>query len=93
MPMRIPIIRVSVSDRTSRNNSRAATNVTTEKINPAIAPSLLFLGLTLGNSLCLPSAEPIKYAAESHTQIDAKIDIRNVQRIIVSNVRVCIICP
>ena len=34
-------------------------------IKPKIAPSTVFFGLTLGQSLCLPNARPPKYAAPS----------------------------
>jgi len=45
--------------------------------NPKIAPSQLFLGLTRGNNLCLPSAVPPKKAAESQIQIVARIEMIN----------------
>ena len=43
--------------------------------SPNNAPSQLLLGLTRGNSLCLPKADPPKKAAESQNQIDANIEI------------------
>lgn len=40
--------------------------------NPAIDPSHVFLGLTEGNSFRRPNDFPIKYAAESLAQTDAR---------------------
>ena len=75
VPIIIPITTVSTNERKSKTIKRAAIIPTTEKIKPAIAPSQLFCGLILGRILCVPIAEPTKYAAESQIQIAAKIDM------------------
>ena len=42
----------------SRTINFAKIKVSTEKVNPKIAPSQLLLGLTRGNNLCLPKTVP-----------------------------------
>ena len=73
-PMMIRGIKLTVNCGVIRlpNKKPIATAASTQVKTPPIAPSTVFLGLILGQSLCFPNSEPAKKAPASAIHGTAK---------------------